>query len=230
MFDSLFRPPKNYRELLPKLSAATALTTFVYVTVLVIVGFVPKIAVDKSLVPPIKGYEDELSWALSFGVVPLLSAIAAWVLSRALEMHNNLAKLFQLRFYWNREFIVKPLRDAAGSDVRLDRTTVRRVMNEFYYKATKGIEQHYVEVFWHYALPFWIIFEHAIIVAISIGILWWLKVPHLANLSFWLAFVVLFGAVQFFAVSSRKSLEQVRQIPIQDTRAFFKTLTLVVRP
>jgi hypothetical protein len=170
-----------------------------------------------------------LNWVLSFGVVPLFSAIAAWVLSRALEIHNNLAKLFQLRFYWNKNFIVKPLRDAVGSDVLLNRAMVRKVMNEFYYRATREIDKHYVEVFWHYALPFWIIFEHAIIVAISIAILWWLKAPHLLNLLLWLAFVVLFGAIQFFTVTSRKSLDQVRQIPIPDIKAFFKTLTLVAR-
>lgn len=230
MFDSLFKSPKNYRELLPQLSAATALTTLAYVIVLVITGFVPQIAVDKALVPPIKGHEDQLNWVLSFGIVPLLSAIAAWILSRALEMHNNLAKLFQLRFLWNKHFIVKPLRYAADSDVQLDRATVRKVMNEFYYKATQGIDKHYVEVFWHYALPFWILFEHAIIVAISIAILWWLKAPHLINLLLWLAFVVVLGAMQFFTVTSRKSLDQVRQIPIPDVKAFFKTLTLVARP
>lgn len=229
MFDSLFKPPKNYRELLPQLSAATALTTLAFVIVLVITGFVPKITVDKVLAPPIKDHEDQLNWVLSFGVVPLISAIAGWVLSRALEMHNNLAKLFQLRFYWNKHFIVKPLRDAVGSDVQLNRATVRKVMNEFYYRATQGIDKHYVEVFWHYALPFWIIFEHAIIVAISIVILWWLKAPHVTNLLLWLAFVVVFGAIQFFTVTSRKSLDQVRQIPIPDIKAFFKTLTLVAR-
>jgi hypothetical protein len=160
----------------------------------------------------------------------MLSAIAAWILSRALEMHNNLAKLFQLRFLWNKHFIVTPLRDAAGSNVNLNRATVRKVMNEFYYKATRGIDQHYVEVFWHYALPFWIFFEHAIIVVISIWILWWLKAPHLINLWLWLAFVVVYGAIQFFTVTSRKSLDQVRQIPVPDVKAFFKTLALVARP
>jgi hypothetical protein len=225
----MFESPKSYNEMLSQLNFWTALLTFAYSVVLVAFGIVPKIPVINALVPPIKGYTELLNWALSFGVVPTVCAVVALILSRALEMHNSLSKLIQLRFAWDKYFIVKPLRARAQSDVSLDRKTVRKVMNEFYYGAVKDIDQHYVQLFWRYALPFWIIFEHLLVVAVSIAILTFLRAPHTLDLFFYLIGVAVLGAVQFFAVTARKSLDQVRQIPTDKISDFFSRLRLVAR-
>jgi hypothetical protein len=201
----------------------------VYVAVLAVLGFVPKIAIDQKLVPPIHEYTELLSWALSFGVVPLFSALGAFIFSRAFEMHNICSKLLQLRFVWDKYFIVEPLRARAGSEIPLNRQTVQEVMNDFYYGAVKEIDQHYVHLFWRYALPFWIIFEHALIVALSIAVLGFLKVPHVWKLVLYLVGVIAVCTLQFFTVISKKSTDQVRQISSEKIKAFFNRMRIVVK-
>ncbi|MGA8611209.1 MAG: hypothetical protein WB760_05760, partial [Xanthobacteraceae bacterium] len=153
--------PKSYREMLNNLNWSTAITTFVYVAVITKLGFTRQLAVDQSLVPPIKDYKDLLDWATgSFGLIPILAAGVAFLLSWAFEIHNVVSKAIQVRYLWDKYLVAKPLRGIAGSQVPLRRATVRRVMNEFYYPQLKLLDQHYVELFWRYALVFWILFEH----------------------------------------------------------------------
>jgi hypothetical protein len=215
--------------MLSKLNWITGLLTFLYVVVLTALGSVPKIEVPKTLIPPIHGWEATVNWALSFGGVPIASGMIAFLLSRAFEMHNICSKVLQVRYLWDKYFVVKPLRARVNSLVPLSRKTVRAVMNDFYYKEVQKIDQHYIQLFWRYTLPFWILFEHAIVVIASIVILWLLNGLLTYNLLRYLAVIIVIGAIQFFLVASRKSLDQVRQIPITDVQKFFDSLRLITR-
>jgi hypothetical protein len=221
--------PKSYREMLTKLNWWTAIATFVYVAVITRVGFLPPIEVDQGLIPPIKDYKDLLSWGSSFGLIALGGAALAFLLSWIFEMHNLVSKALQLRYFWDRYFIVKPLMKASGTNERITREIVRAVINEFYYDWTKRIDQHYVEVFWRYALVFWILFEHLIVVAISIIILALLKTPHLWKLLVYFLGTLTITALQFFFVTVSKTKDQVKQIPAADVRRYFDTRRVIAR-
>src|SRR5258708_6941281 len=166
---AMFKSPKSYNEMLPTLNLATAAGTFTYVFVLASFGYIPRIYFNSALIPPLEPRNARLiEWALSFGVIPLASMTIAYILSSAFEMHNILSKLIGLRYFWDRFYIVSPLRARANSELILNRAVVRRVMTEFYYKEIKTLDSHFVELFWRYAMYFWIIFEHAVFVTASI--------------------------------------------------------------
>jgi hypothetical protein len=227
----MFKSPKSYNEMLPKLNLATAVGTFGYVFVLASFGYIPRIDVNHhALMPPLDpGYARFTEWALSFGVVPFGSAVIAYVLSSSFEMHNILSKLLGLRYFWDRFYIVRPLRERANSDVPLNRAVVRRVMTEFYYKQIKTLDSHFVELFWRYAMQFWVIFEHAVIVAASIFILWLMQRRGLQGPVWYLGGVVAFGMAQFFLVTVRKTGDEIKQISTQSIVEYFKVLSPIAR-
>ena len=228
----MFAPPKTYNEMLRRLHWSTAILTFIYTAVLTLFGYFPELHPAKDMVPPIAvaGNRELLPWALAaFGVIPVVSAIAAYVVSRFFEVHNLLAKAIQLRFVWDKYNIVKPLRDRAGSDMPLDRSNVKRVMNEFYYSAVKKIDQHYVELFWRYALPFWALFEHLLVVAVSLLILALLKAPHISWIAGYLFLVLAVSILHYFFIVTKKTQDQVAQIPTDDIKSYFKRSQLIAR-
>jgi hypothetical protein len=145
-------------------------------------------------------------------------------------MHNILSKLIGLRYFWDRFYIVGPLRERVDSHVPLNRVLVRRVMAEFYYKQLKDIDPHFVELFWRYAMQFWMIFEHAFVVAASIVILLFLRPRNLEGPLWYLAIVAALTTAQFFLVTVKKTRDEVRQISTQDVAAYFRGLTTIVRP
>ena len=218
-----FEPPQTYNDMLPKLNRATAVSTFLFVFVLASLGFVPKLELSAALMPPVAD-EKLRDWILSFGLVPLGAALVAWVLSSAFEIHNHASKLFQLRYLWEKWFIVEPLRLRALSSLRLNRATVRRVMNDFYYPEVKKIDQHYVHLFWRYALFFWILFEHILVATTMIVVLFVFGERQLSGLFLWLFLVVILAASQFLSVTANKSTDQANQIPIEAVRTYFASL------
>ena len=215
--------------MLSRLNWSTAIGTFVFVAIITRLNFIPQISVDQDFVPPIKDYKDLLDWARSFGLTAFVTAAAAFILSLGFEMHNIVSKAIKLRFLWDKYFIVRPLWKLSGSNVPLNRDTVRTVMSQFYYESTKKIDQHYVEIFWRYALVFWILFEHLIVVMISMVILAILKTPHLWKLLIYLLIIFISTGLQFFLVTAKKTTDQVRQIPTNEVRNFFRTLTVIER-
>jgi hypothetical protein len=226
----MFTSPKSYNEMLPKLNLVTALSTFGYVFVLAALGYIPKLEMNRGLIPPLEQSTTNLvNWALSFGIIPIASMIVAYIFSSSFEMHNILSKLIGLRYFWDRFFIVGPLREIARSDVHLNRTVVRRVMGEFYYKELKSVDSHFVELFWRYALNFWIFFEHAAIVGVSLAILGLLKGPGLRPLLWYWAAVIAFAAAQFLLVVVRKTSDEIKQIPSQRVMDYFKSLSPIAR-
>jgi hypothetical protein len=220
-----------YRQMLSRLNVATGIGTFLYMAGLTYLGILPHISIARPFSPPADVVETKglVTWAAAFGVIPITCAFGAFVLSRVFEAHNLVSKVLQIRFIWDKYYIVKPLRDRAQSDISLDRATVRKVMNEFYYKAVKAIDPHYVQMFWWYALPFWVIFEQVLVVAISILVLALIRAPHILPLLGYLFSLMIAGALHFHFIAAKKSLDEVREIPAGAVEGYFRTLQPIAR-
>ncbi|KQB06046.1 hypothetical protein [Vibrio metoecus] len=72
------KSPSNYNEMLAKLNKSTFFTTLFFMVVMRALDYIPLVVVPKDLVPPIAGAKDITSWAISFGVIPFLSAWFAY--------------------------------------------------------------------------------------------------------------------------------------------------------
>lgn len=219
-----FNSPKNYNELLPKLNRSTFLTTFLFFILLRLFNIVPFVGIANNLIPPLKDYKELIQWLLSFGVIPLVAAFIALFLSNAFEIHNKVAKLLRIRYLWDKYFIVKPLTIRAKTEPKLTPSRVKQIMNELYYPQVKKIDQHYVELFWRYALPFWVIFEHAIIVFVTAVIL---TLTNFGNARVWLLWAYLLcvasiAALQLVFVTAQKSTDQANQISEAAVSDFFQ--------
>lgn len=215
---------ENYNQMLTKLGRWTFFTTLCFLIALRISELIPKIEVDSSLIPPIKDHQKLIEWFLSFGAIPLFGAFAAWLLSSIFELHNKLSKLIFLRYLWDRCFIVKPMLKRAGINHELNRGRVKDIMAGLYYPEVKNIDQHYVQIFWRYALQFWIIFEHLLVVLVTTIALWIFKqsLPH-SGLLIYLGVLFLVAMTHWLFVATNKSKDQADQIPVPSIRSFFKT-------
>jgi hypothetical protein len=216
--------PENYNQMLSKLAKWTFFTTLFFLIALRYFELVPKIEVDSSLVPPIKDYQELIEWSLSFGAIPLLGASIAWLLSSIFELHNKLSKLFLLRYLWDRFFIVVPMLKSTNISQRLSQSRVKEIMEGLYYPEVKKIDQHYVHIFWRYALQFWIIFEHfwvVLVTTIALGVIN-SSMPD-RGLFIYLGVVFLVAAVHWLSVVTNKSKDQAYQISGTAIRFFFKT-------
>ncbi len=219
---SWFQSPKNYIELLSKLNWCTFLTTLIFFIVLRYFNLIPHIKFDERLIPPIKDYKALFEWIVSFGVIPFFAAVFAWFLSKFFEIHNKIEKFSKVRFFWDKYFIAKPLAGKTRFQAPLTFITVKKIMNEFYYPNVRNIESHYVELFWNYALWFWVLFEHTAVVfvtAIIISIIYWNnKVCFLWG---YFAIISIFTAIQLIFVTGPKSTDQANQISEVDIQKFF---------
>jgi len=218
----MFESPKNYNELLPKLNKDTFLSTLAFFIVLRLLNLVPYIEFNKILIPQLKEYKEFIEWLVSFGVMPLIAAFVALFFSYYFEMHNKISKILKIRFLWDKYFIVKPLTKKASSNVELTQSVVMKVMNELYYPEVKKIDQHYVQLFWRYALPFWILFEHAIIVFVTALVLTIMN-RNISILQLWgyFIFVVIVTTLQLILVTGQKSTDQADQLPSVTVIKFF---------
>ncbi|MGL0932112.1 hypothetical protein ACSTEA_01770 [Vibrio vulnificus] len=207
------KSPSNYNEMLAKLNKSTFFTTLFFMVVMRALDYIPLIVVPKELVPPIAGAKDITSWAISFGVIPFLSAWFAYFLSHSFEIHNKAAKLLQIRYAWELFYIVKPMAKIAGSSIRLNKESVNKVMHELYYPEVKNIDSHYVSLFWRYAQTFWVLFEHLLVVISFMLILLLLgSDKSMIGLFGYLFIVLLLALLQFLFVTAPKSTDQVKQI------------------
>ncbi len=216
--------PENYNQMLSKLGKLTFLTTFAFLIGLRFFELVPKIEINHALVPPIEDYERLIEWCLSFGAIPLAGASAAWLFSTIFEIHNKLSKLIFLRYIWDRMYIVKPMLQKAGISQELNHGRVKQIMNGLYYPEIKNIDQHYVHVFWRYALQFWVIFEHFLVVLITTIALWIINqtLPH-TGLLIYLGIVFLLALSHWAFVVTKKSTDQANQIPDSKIVSFFNS-------
>lgn len=215
--------PENYNQMLSKLGRWTFLTTLCFLIALRYFELVPKIEVDSSLVPPIKDHQELIEWCLSFGAIPLFGAFIAWLCSSIFEVHNKLSKVILLRYLWDRFFIVKPMLKRTGISQKLNRSRVKEIMAGLYYPEVKNIDQHYVHVFWRYALQFWVIIEHLLVILITTIALWVANqsMPH-SGLFIYLGVVFLIAILHWSFVVTNKSKDQADQIPGPSIRSFFQ--------
>jgi len=225
----MFEPPKNYNEMLTKLHKATFFTTLIYSVVLVVFEYIPLIGLPSKYVPPVKDYEELIKWALSFGVLPLVVAIIAFVVSGALDLHNNVAKFLRIRYLWDKYLIIKPLAKIAGINRKMNKVESHLIMRGLYYPAVLEIaDTHYVNLFWNKAYYFWVFFEHAIIVFISIVIITTFKLLNTfhvnADLTWlwaWFSSILLLTFAVFMTSVKQRTESQVRQIPNVKVTSFF---------
>jgi hypothetical protein len=217
-----FDSPKNYTELLPKLSRTTFVTTLIFFIVLRCLEIVPYMAISSELVPALEKNKELFEWVISFGVIPILAASIAFILSAFFEMHNKIAKLLGIRFLWDKYFIARPIAKRAGSNMTLNKRNVEKLMKDLFYPEIKNLDSHFVHLFWRYALHFWILFEHMLISFLTataltifhqtIDIIW---------LWVWFLSVLFITAIQLIFVTGQKSTDQANQIADSRVRAFF---------
>lgn len=215
--------PENYNQMLSKLGKWTFFTTLFFLIALRFFELVPKIEVDEELIPPIKDRQQLIEWCLSFGAIPFLGAGVAWLLSSLFEVHNKLSKILLLRFLWDKLFIVRPMLKKVGVNQNLNRGRVKEIMAGLYYPEVKKIDQHYVHIFWRYALQFWVLFEHLLVVMATVIILWIISgsLPHGGLILYFLA-VFFVATLHWLFVVSNKSQDQADQIPDHKIRSFLR--------
>jgi hypothetical protein len=217
------KSPSNYNEMLTKLNKATFYTTLIFMVAMRLFEYIPLVVVPDKLIPPITRGKDIITWAMSFGVIPLISATFAYFLSHSFEIHNKVAKLCQIRYIWDRFYIVKPMAKIADSSVTLNKKLVNKVMHELYYPEVKKIDAHHVHLFWRYAQTFWVLFEHMlVVVAFIITMKFFGEVKPLAGIYYYLLIISALTLLQFAFVTAPKSTDQVRQISSGTICRFFR--------
>lgn len=214
--------PENYNQMLSNLGWSTLFTTFLFLVYLKFVDIIPKIEINHDLVPTIQGYNELIEWCLSFGAIPIVGAGIAWLLSSYFEVHNKLSKLILLRYIWDKYFIILPMLKRVGLEENLSRKRVKEIMEGLYYPEVKKIDQHYVHVFWRYALFFWILFEHFWVVLMTTLLIYFFYNSLFKLLLIkYLVFVFTLATVNWLFVVSGKSKNQADQIPEEAIILFF---------
>lgn len=225
----MLEPPKSYNEMLPMLHKATFITTFIFYLSLVIYGYIPFVGINAKYIPPIKEYEDFIKWILTFGILPVAFSIFWSVVSGALDLHNNVAKVIGVRKVWDSYLIIKPLAKIASVNRKLTSIESYKVMSKLYYPEVKELkDKHYVELFWNKVYYFWVFFEHTVIAFITVLVISIAKSTNLfsvtgslINIWLWILFLVVFNFLIFIASVKPRTESQVRQIPEDRITKFF---------
>lgn len=216
------KSPENYNELLEQLNKITFVSTFLFLVFMTVYGYIPVIKISENLVPQGKDEDIWLKWIISFGLVPVTFSFVAFLASFSLEMHNLISKWIGLRCYWDRKITKKAL-EISQVQRKVTCSMTRAFMEREYYDGVKGIEQHYVKLFWRYTLSFWAIFEHFFIAAITVLYLYLSSKATIDSvLLFYLLGVLIFLLFSFFVVVLPKSYAQVRKLDKDKLTAFFK--------
>lgn len=229
MVNEMLVPPKSYNEMLPMLHKATFFTTFIFYLSLVIYGYIPLVGINAQYIPPIKDYEEFIKWILTFGLLPIASSIFWSVISGALDLHNNVAKLIGVRKLWDSHLIIRPLTKTANITRKLTKDESYKVMSRLYYPEVKELkDKHYVELFWNKVYYFWVFFEHTVIAFITAILISFSKSTNLfsitgsiINLWLWVIFLVIFNFLIFILSVKPRTESQVRQIPEEKIKKFF---------
>lgn len=223
----LMNPPKNYNEMLSHLGKLTFLTTLIFLIVLKMFDVIPMIEVDKSQFPDTKESPFIVAvifdYVLSFGAFPIIGSACVWLLSSLFELHNKLSKLLLIRYVWEKYFIVRPMLKRVGANTKVNRTDVKKIMRGLYYPKIKEIDEHYIHVFWRYALQFWVIFEHFFVVSVTLIILpFWADKSLPSILIYYWIFIGTVMCLHWLFVVTPKSKDQADQIPEKDIRSFMQ--------
>ena len=137
----MLEPPKSYNEMLPLLHKATFITTFIFYFLLVIYGYIPLVGINAKYIPPIKDYEEFIKWILTFGILPIAFSIFWSVISGALDLHNNVAKILGIRKVWDKYLIIRPLAKVAGVTRELTSDESYKVMSKLHYPEVKELDR-----------------------------------------------------------------------------------------
>jgi len=217
------KSPQNYNEMLEGLTKGTFFTTYILFAVLCYIEITPKIVVPESLIPPIKDYKELIDWALSFGAIPLAAASLAAFCSGFFEIHNKISKLLGIRYIWDKFFIINPILKNANINKKLNRAQTKLAMNILYYPEVKKIDQHYVQLFWRYAMFFWIFFEHILVTLTTICTLEFIyRDKSFTGLWLYLLTLSIVTLAQWYFVTVKKSKDQANQIPVKAVKKYFK--------
>lgn len=217
------KSPSNYNEMLEGLNKGTFFTTLIFFFALRYVEIIPKIIIPESLIPPVKDYKELMDWAVSFGAIPLVAALLATFLSSFFEIHNKISTLLGTRYIWDKFFIITPMLKSANINKQLNRAEIKLAMNKLYYPEAKKIDQHYVQLFWRYAMLFWIFFEHIFVVLTTICALEFIdRDKSFTGLWLYLAALSVVTLAQWYFVTVKKSIDQANQIPVKAIKKYFK--------
>ena len=220
------KSPTSYNEMLGSLSKYTFFTTLLFFVVLRIFDIVPLIEINEKNIPPIKSYKEMIEWSLSFGALPFIASLFAWFMSSSFEVHNKIAKILLIRYYWDKQYIVKILVERADPKLEKKSIDVNKVMKELYYPEVKNIDQHYVHLFWRYALVFWVLFEHLFFSIItSIVLVIFCPEKSLYGLGVYILVLFFVTAAQLLFVTVQKSKDQANQINQEKINSYFKNRT-----
>ena len=225
----MLEPPKSYNEMLPLLHKATFITTFIFYFLLVIYGYIPLVGINAKYIPPIKDYEEFIKWILTFGILPIAFSIFWSVISGALDLHNNVAKILGIRKVWDKYLIIRPLAKVAGVTRELTSDESYKVMSKLYYPEVKELkDKHYVELFWNKVYYFWVFFEHTVIAFITVLVISFAKLTDLLSVTgslnnLWLLviFLVLFNLLIFLSSVNPITESLVRHISYEKIKEFF---------
>ncbi|MBL0875787.1 hypothetical protein HLB02_20615 [Serratia nevei] len=211
------------------LHKATFITTLIFYLLLVIYGYIPLVGINAKYIPPIKDYEEFIKWILTFGILPIAFSIFWSVISGALDLHNNVAKVIGLRKAWDNYLIIKPMAKIANINRKLTSIESYNIMSKLYYPEVRELkDKHYVELFWNKVYYFWVFFEHTVIAFITALVISFAKLTNLftvtgglVNIWLWVFFLAVFNFLVFIASVKPRTESQVRQIPESKIKKFF---------
>lgn len=214
---------ENYDQMLSKLGKHTFFTTLIFLIFLRFLNIIPKIEINNELVPPIKDYKELVEWFLSFGALPFLGAGIAWLLSSFFGMHNIASEVMGLKYIWNKYFIIRPMITRADLEEKLSRKRVKEIMVGLYYPEVKKIDQHYVHIFWRYALRFWTLFEHFLVVLGTTLVISFFNETLPLLLFLYLGIIFFITTTHWLFVVKNKSTDQANQIPVNNIKLFMES-------
>jgi hypothetical protein len=215
--------------MLGSLSKFTFFSTLFFFVGLRIFDFVPLVEIDEKLIPPIKAHKEIIEWSLSFGIIPLLAAFMAWFFSYSFEIHNKIAKFLFVRHLWDKYFIVKVLLNRVKTETKLQNISTKKVMNDLYYPEVKNIDQHYVHLFWRYALIFWVLFEHLFFSLLTTIIIFFVyPEKSITYLGYYLGIILVITFSQLIMVTVQKSKDQAKQISKEKIESYFNPKSNIV--
>lgn len=68
----------------------------------------------------------------------------AYLISGALDLHNNAAKLLRVRYLWDKHLIIKPLSRRAGVNRKLNKDEAHNVMSNLYYPEVRKLKTNII--------------------------------------------------------------------------------------
>jgi hypothetical protein len=134
----------------------------------------------------------------------LIPPLGLAIFFRIIKLHDRISYIFRLRAFYDWEYVLKPIRDAVGSE--LDKKTVLsnrgRLMSKVFYRYASSrddnpvVDKHLIEMILDQLTWYWMIIESSFIVFCVFGILLYLDAFEHALVVFYLGLgLVIFSKV-----------------------------------